>query len=197
MLNDRYIWEDFKNEKDYALSHIYHQNIDFLFFYGRKFTDDEDIILDTIHDLFYYLIQSRRKLGETDNIRFYLITAFKRRLIKEIQNHNKQVSIGDSYHNEPEFSFSIEEDMIHSEDYSKQAYLINQGMNELNARQREILYYKFNCDLEYDQICDIMSISYDTARQLVSRAIRLMRKYLSENDFYLFFIFSRLTTFFK
>lgn len=193
MIDERIIWEDFKREKGYALSYIYEQNIDFLYFYGKKFTDDKDFILDTIHDLFCYLIQTRKTLGETNNIRFYLITSFRRRLLKEIQNKSKQILTNDNFHFEAtEFIFSTEEDLIRDEDHSKRLKLIRQGMNELNAKQREILYYKFTCEFDYDQICAIMSISYDAARQLVSRAISLMRKYLESNDFYLFFIFNRL-----
>lgn len=195
MIDERIIWEDFKKEKEYALSYIYEQNIDFLYFYGKKFTDDKDFILDTIHDLFCYLIQTRKNLGETTNIRFYLITAFRRRLLKEIQTKSKQNLVGDDFQFEAaDFIFSAEEDLIRDEDQSKRLKLIRQGMNELNAKQREILYYKFTCEFDYDQICAIMTISYDAARQLVSRAISLMRKYLESNDFYLFFIFNRLKT---
>lgn len=193
MVDERIVWEDFKKEKDYALSYIYEQNSDFLFFYGKKFSDDKDLILDTIHDLFCYLIQTRKSLGETNNIRFYLITAFRRRLLKEIQNQNKQLRISATHHlEEADFIFSMEEDMIREEDQSKRMKLIRQGINELNAKQREILYYKFTCEFDYNQICTIMSISYDVARQLVSRAISLMRKYLEGNDLYLFLIFNRL-----
>lgn len=195
MIDQRIVWEDFKNEQEYALSYIYEQNIDFLFFYGKKFSDDKDLILDTIHDLFCYLIQTRKKLGETNNIRFYLITAFRRRLLKEIQNKNKQLLIGETFHLEADdFIFSSEEDVIRNEEDIKRMRVIRQGINELNAKQQEILYYKFTCEFDYDQICTIMSISYDAARQLVSRAISLLRKYMERKDFHLFFIFSRLKT---
>lgn len=195
MTDERIIWEDFKNEKEYALSFIYEQNIDFLYYYGKKFTDDKDLILDTIHDLFFYLIQTRKNLGETNNIRFYLMTAFRRRLLKEIQNKNKQILVGDNFQNETtDFIISTEEDLIQDEVQSKRLKLIREGMNELNARQREILYYKFTCEFDYDQICAIMSIKYDAARQMVSRAISIMRKYLEGNDIYLLFIFNGLKT---
>ena len=195
MIDERIIWEDFKKEKEYALSYIYEQNIDFLYFYGKKFTDDKDFILDTIHDLFCYLIQTRKNLGETNNIRFYLMTAFRHRLLKEIKNKSKQLMISDNFQFEAaDYIFSTEEDLIRDEDHSKRMKLIGQGMKKLNAKQREILYYKFTCEFDYDQICVIMSISYDAARQLVSRAISMMRKYLEGNDFYLFFIFNRLKT---
>ncbi|MGE5393533.1 MAG: RNA polymerase sigma factor [Candidatus Saccharibacteria bacterium] len=193
MIDERIIWEDFKKEKEYALSYIYEQNIDFLFFYGKKFSDDKDLILDTIHDLFCYLIQTRKNLGETNNIRFYLITSFRRRLIKEIQNKNKQLLIGENFQLEAgDFIYSSEEDVIRNEEDVKRMKIIRQGINKLNARQQEILYYKFTCEFDYSQICDIMSISYDAARQLISRAISLLRKYLEGNDIYLFFILNRL-----
>ena len=35
MKEDKYIWDEFKKGEEYALSHIYNQNIDFLFFYGE------------------------------------------------------------------------------------------------------------------------------------------------------------------
>lgn len=183
MIDEKTIWEDFKNEQEYALSYMYEQNIDFLYFYGKKFSEDKDLILDTIHDLFCYLIQTRKKLGETNNIRIYLITAFRRRLLKEIKNKKKQNLAGDNFQLEADdFIFSTEEDLIRNEEDSKRIKTVQQGMNELNAKQREILYYKFTCEFDYDQICSIMSISYDAARQLTSRAINLLRKYMENNN---------------
>lgn len=193
MIDEKIIWEDFKKEQEYALSYIYEQNIDFLYFYGKKFSEDKDLILDTIHDLFCYLIQTRKNLGETNNIRFYLITAFRRRLLKEIKNKNSQNHVGDNFQLEAtDFIFSTEEDLIRNEEDFKRMKIIRQGMNELNAKQREILYYKFTCEFDYDQICAIMAITYDAARQLMSRAINLLRKYLENNEFYLLFIFRKL-----
>ena len=194
MNEDKYIWEEFKNEKEYALSYIYHQNIDFLFYYGKKFTKDEDFILDIIQDMFYDLIRSRKNLGKTDNIRLYLLKSFRRKLIRELGKIRKQAGFSGEYFPKPEIVFSVEEDLIRDEDQSKKMKLIRQGMQELNAKQREILYYKFTCDFDYGQICEIMSITYVSARQLVSRAIGSMKKHLSDNDFVFMFIFKRLTS---
>ena len=43
MKDDQYIWEEFKNGKEYALAHIYNQNIDFLFCFGKRISKDEDL----------------------------------------------------------------------------------------------------------------------------------------------------------
>ena len=191
MKEDKYIWDEFKNDTEHALSYIYHQNVDFLFFYGKKFTTEEDFILDTIQDLFYDLIKYRKNLGETDNIRLYLMKSFRRKLFRGIENKRKLVKLSD-LNLEPEIIFSVEEEFIADEEQSRKIKFIRQGLQELNAKQREVIFYKFTLGYDYNQICDIMSITYDSARQLVSRSINSLKHYLSENDFLLILILRRL-----
>ena len=192
MKEDKYIWEEFKNGEEYALSQIYHQNIDFLFFYGKKITKDEDLILDVIQDVFYELIRSKKNLGKTDNIRLYLLKSFRRKLIREIQQKKKYEENNKEIEVHLNIVFSVEEDMISLEEKSYRVELIKQGMNELNLKQREVLYYKFTCGFDYMQISEIMAVTNDSARQLVSRAIHSLKKYLSENDFLLMIIFRKI-----
>ena len=92
MDQDNKIWEDFKKGDKDALSQIYYQNVDLLFRYGNKFCTDREFVKDTIQDLFFDLIRTRHGLGVTDNIRFYLIKAFRRRLFRKlniIKNQSK------------------------------------------------------------------------------------------------------------
>lgn len=192
MKEDQYIWEEFKNGEEYALAHIYNQNIDFLFFYGKRITKDEGFLLDIIQDLFYELIRSKKNLGKTDNIRLYLIKSFRRKLIRELQRKQKQSGSNEEIEFQPDIVFSVEEDLILAEEKSKRLEIIRQGMKELNQKQREILYYKFTLAFDYKQICEIMQITNDSARQLVSRAITSLKKYFAENDFILMFIFKKL-----
>lgn len=189
MKEDKQIWENFKNEEDDALSYIYHENIDFLFCYGRKFSKDDYLILDVIQDLFYDLIRNRKKLGETDHIRLYLVKSFRRKLIRELERTKKQSLVNASREIEADIVFSVEEELIQDESQNRKLQFIREGMQKLNAQQREILYYKFTCCFEYEQICEIMSISYDSARQLVSRAIQSLKKKLGNTDVYFMFIF--------
>jgi len=183
MKEDKQIWNEFKNEADHALPYIYNQNIDFLFFYGKKFTTEEDLVLDTIQDLFYDLIKYRKTLSETDNIRLYLLKSFRRKLLHGIENKKKLARLDFDYNLEPGIVFSIEEEMITDEEQSRQIKFIKQGLQELNAKQREVIYYKFTLGYDYDQISEIMSITYDSARQLVSRGINSLKRFMLENNF--------------
>ena len=88
--NDIKLWEDFKKGEKYALSHIYYQYANLLFFYGKKFTTDDELIKDSIQDLFFDLIRTRATLGNTDHIYFYLIKSLRRRLLQSL-NGNKNI----------------------------------------------------------------------------------------------------------
>jgi len=68
--------------------------------------------------------------------------------------------------------------------------LLQTGLKELSAKQREILYYRYICEFSYEQICEITSLKYDSARKQVFRALKSLRKALSDNSGMVFFIFS-------
>lgn len=192
VIEDQYIWEEFKKGEEYALAHIYNQNIDFLFFYGKRITKDEDFILDVIQDLFYELIKSKKNLGKTDNIRLYLLKSFRRKLIRELQRKQKQSGSNEEIDIQLNIVFSVEEDLILAEEKLQRFEIIQQGMKGLNQKQREILYYKFTLGFDYKQICEIMQVTNDSARQLVSRAINSLKKCFDENEFILLLIFRKL-----
>ena len=193
--SDRKLWEDFKKGEKYALSHIYYHYVDQLFRYGRKFSTDDDLIKDTIQDLFFDLIRTRDKLGSTDQIYFYLLKAFRRRLFKNISNpQNIQTTENIAEGQIPNIVYSIEDDLIQKEQLTRKEEIIRKGLSELSPKQREILYYRFTCDFEYEQICEIMSIKYDSARKMVFRALQTLREQLSDTNISLLFVYNQRFT---
>ncbi len=195
--NDDQLWEDFKRDEKDALTQIYQSYVDQLFRYGKKFSTDNDLIKDTIQDLFFDLIRTRASLGTTNNIQFYLIKAFRRRLAKNVKNSSNEAD----WQNETEMDanyivYSCEDDWIQKESLTKKEERIRQGLAGLSPKQREILYYRFSCDFDYDQICEIMSMKYDSARKMVFRAIQSLRQHFSDTDLSLFTIIFRNEIFF-
>ncbi len=188
--NDTKLWEDFKKGEKYALSHIYYQYANLLYLYGKKFTSDEELIKDTIQDLFFDLIRMRTSLGQTDHIYFYLVKAIRRRLLLTL-NGSKRVTVSDMEleNHQLHVVYSIEEDLILREELTQNEKNVRKGLSELSPKQREILYYRFTCDFEYDQICEIMSIKYDSARKMVFRALKSLRTNLSEANFTFFLMY--------
>ena len=187
MKPDKKIWDDFRKGENYALSHIYFQHVQMLFRYGKKFSQDDELIKDTIQDLFYDLIRTRKNLGETDNICFYLMASFRRKLSKSVK---RKIPLEYSNNNEliSDIVYSAEHDLIDKEELTQREQAVKKALAELSPKQREILYYKFTCNFDYDQICEIMKLQYDSARKQVSRALKVMKKILSGSDLFLFFL---------
>jgi RNA polymerase sigma factor (sigma-70 family) len=186
MKPDKKIWDDFREGENYALSHIYFQHVQMLYRYGKKFSNDDELIKDTIQDLFFDFIRTRKNLGETDNIDFYLMASFRRKLAKSV---HKKIPLEYSGDREltAEIVYSAEHELIGREELSQREKAVKKALTELSPKQREILYYKFTCNFDYDQICEIMKLQYDSARKQVSRALKAMKEILSGSDIYLFF----------
>ncbi len=188
MTSDKKIWNDFRNGEKDALSTIYHHHVQLLYRYGKKFTRDEDLIKDNIQELFFDLIRSSKNLGETDNISYYLMASFRRKLSRNI---NKRGSISynpDDSDLKPEIVYSYEHELIGKEEISQREKVIQNALAELSPKQREILFYRYTCGYEYEQICEIMSLQYDSARKQVSRALKSLRSILAGSQQFLLFI---------
>lgn len=193
MNTDAKIWNDFLEGKDYALSQIYHENIQLLFRYGKKFSQNDELVKDTIQDLFFDLVRNRKNLGKTDSIRFYLMKSFRRKLVKNIQTYKISQDKTLNEKKQPGIVYSIEEELINKEKLSEKEKLIQKALKELSDKQREIIFYRFFCDFSYDQICEIMNLKYDSARKQLFRSLKTLRKYLSDKDLLILF----LCTFFE
>lgn len=53
---------------------------------------------------------------------------------------------------------------------------LEQAMGRISDRQREIIHMKYIQQLDYEDIARIMSLNYQSARNLVTRALASLRK---------------------
>ena len=58
---------------------------------------------------------------------------------------------------------------------------------KLSARQRETVYLKFFEELSYEDICEVMELNYQSARNLIARALTELRQILKLWAFILIF----------
>lgn len=187
MDTDKKIWNDFRKGESYALSHMYYQHVQLLFHYGRKLSHNDELIKDTIQDLFFDLIRTRSNLNETDNIRYYLLRSFRRKLTRNLQKQSLSFQNNEETEIPVEIVYSAEQDIIGKEELTQREKMISDALGKLSQKQREILFYRFTCEFDYDQICEIMQLKYDSARKQVFRAVKTLKEILSGQDIILLF----------
>lgn len=72
--------------------------------------------------------------------------------------------------------FSVETRIIQQEFEEQQLKKLRQTLDKLSKREREVIYLKFYQEMDYEQIAALMSINYQSVRNLVHTAIRELKK---------------------
>ncbi|MCK9412636.1 MAG: sigma-70 family RNA polymerase sigma factor [Prolixibacteraceae bacterium] len=179
-LKNHIIWDDFRKGSKVALETIYEDNYASLYHYGLKFTRDDDLVKDLIHELFIELIDSGLRLSMTDNIRFYLLKALRNKLLKQLSENLKYANkIGDS----AEFNIivSIERQLIIKEVEEEAQKRVIAAIKKLSVKQQEIIYLRFYRDLSYQEISALFDVNIQTVRNLMNRAINSLKDDFQSN----------------
>lgn len=177
-VDDAVLWRRFKSGSESAFIAIYSAYFDALFVYGCQFTKREELVEDAVQDLFLDLRRRREKLGDTDNIRFYLFVSLKRRLVREL---SKWYNRWEGFSGEVVFlpNLSHEQILIQQQLDEETAKQLSKAVSLLPPKKREILYYFYYENLTYEQIREIMDFrKVKSVRNLLYETIGILRSSL-------------------
>lgn len=149
--------------------------------FARKLTPDAALVEDAIQDLFIDLWTHRQTLSQTTAVRPYLLASLRRRLVRSLHRDRwLQATAPDDLDTTFLVQFSIEESLIETETQQQQLRQLNYLLNRLPARQREALYLKFYQNLTNEQIAEVMHIGYQSATNMIHRALVFLRQHWFE-----------------
>ena len=182
-MTDSDIWLSFKRGDKKAVSFIYKEYFPVLFRYGLKFTHHTSLVEDTIQDLFAELIKNHKTVGDTDNILFYLLKSFRRKLFRKLDNAHRYDLTDVMTDDHPfEVVWSVEQDIIGDEENEQRSAILLKALGTLTSRQREAVYLRFTKELDYAVIAEIMHISIEACRNLISKAVSNLRQDVKRKD---------------
>lgn len=179
-LKNQIIWDSFRNGSVEALETIYEENYSSLFHYGIKFTRNEEVIKDLIHELFIELIDSGKKLSRIDNIRFYLLKALRYKILHHLSSTLDQENQEVVW----EFSLleSIENKLIQNEVETEIQERMMDAVKKLSKKQQEIIYLRFYDNVSYSEIAQMFDVKIQTVRNLMNRAIKSLKENLQNKE---------------
>lgn len=171
------LWTAFVAGEEEAFSELFMVFYPQLYRYGLKLVPQEETVKDSIQDTFLYLYENRNRLStKVSNVQSYLLTTFRRNLIRKQQQQRKtdqrEASI---LAFEQPFTIAPDEVIIRYEYGRQKERLIHQLLDELPPRQREILYLKYYHGQSMSDIAESLAITYQTVANHLHRALKKLR----------------------
>lgn len=172
------VWQNFKAGDVEAFNQIYKHNYKLLYNYGYNIFADKDFIKDNLQELFFEIWRDKANLGDVKSIKFYLIVSFRRKVLYNLNKQRKVLrkNVDYSQHTLEPYNESYEQDLIERHMEKVQHRYITQIIQTLPERQKEAIYLKFYQDLSYQEIMEVMSLKYQTVRDLIYKALKTLRK---------------------
>lgn len=177
-MSDQELWESLRAGEPLALERIYREHAGALLRYGQKFLPDTQLVEDSLQDLFVELWKNRAGLGPNNAIRKYLFVALRRKLLRNLQPL-KKLSSAEPEEQQFKAEFSIDEQLMAAEYQAEKQEQLQEALDQLSERQREVLYLKYFAELDYPEICEIMDINYQSVRNLAFRALQTLRELMT------------------
>ena len=168
-------WNAFLAGNDDAFSKIYKTLIRELFSYGTTLSSDKELIKDCIQDIFLEAFQNRAQLTAVKNIKVYLMIALRNALVDSFRkNQTHQRFIDTCYRDEP--TDDSEEERIIAEEADMELRLMTeQCLSALPKRQQEIIRYRFEDDMTYEEIAKLLNINYQSVANSIQKSFKILR----------------------
>jgi len=124
--------------------------------------------------VFSELWRNREQLSSIKNIRSYLLSYVKRKILNELSFET--TSYADQQMDR--FQKSFEELLIDKDKKQTQQELLDRAMTKFSERHKEIFCLKFHGHLSYQDIAKVTSLKYQVIRDHIYESLQLLRNHL-------------------
>ncbi|WP_073244154.1 RNA polymerase sigma factor [Flavobacterium flevense] len=176
VLDDNKLWQDLKAGDEKAFSTLFKRYYGNLIQYGNSFSPHAEKIQDCVQDVFTDIWIYRNSLSDTVVVKAYLLSCVRKRIVR-LQQRDKVFNKATSMDAVTFLlDFSVEQQLISDELTVAKVEHLNKLLNILPSRQKEALFLKYHHGLNIDEIAAILNVNYQSASNLLHRALVNIRK---------------------
>jgi RNA polymerase sigma factor (sigma-70 family) len=171
--SDSELWKLFREGDSLAYTKLVEAYSRALFDYGYRIVPDKDFIKDCLQDVFMELWKRRIRINDTASVKNYLFKAIRLRIFRQQSKWSLPEQISEDYH----FRFEIDTEVtwIENDEMDSTLKKINTILHALPARQREIIYFRFYENLEFETIAQILDISKQSIYNSLQKSFKKFR----------------------
>ncbi|GAB3169467.1 RNA polymerase sigma factor [Telluribacter humicola] len=170
------LWQEYRSGDIYALAKIMQAYYPDLYHWGMRLRPDKEFVKDCIQETFLNLWKIHATINEVENVRSYLLVMLKTRILRELSGKyvTHQTTLSDEYAFSVEFSADLR--LIEEEHEVYQLRKLEQMINGLPARQKELIYLRFYQSLSFEQISEVMQLGRQSVYNLLQKSLNSLRK---------------------
>jgi RNA polymerase sigma factor (sigma-70 family) len=180
---DSDIWKKFQGGDKKAFTLLFKKYSPLLNHYGCKAFFYSDVVEDCIQDLFIYLWKNKKTLGDVINVKYYLITCLRRKLLNHKDILKREKALFQMLTEEGIYQDKPPEELSSLQKDENIFLKINREIQNLPDRQKEAFILRYLKQKSYDEITLIMNVNYQSSRKYVYKALlALKNKFLNINE---------------
>ena len=170
-------WIQFREGEKNALGSLFKFYYNDLYAYGMKLTGNEEIVRDSIQDLFVKLWESRSRIKVVNQVKPYLIRAFRNLTIDQsrVAERNPVQRFSISEFSET-LNFESEDFESESEFTQEQISKVLTLLNLLPPRVREAIYLRYFTGLSTEELAKVLNVTVQSTRNLVHQGIKSLKE---------------------
>jgi RNA polymerase sigma factor (sigma-70 family) len=181
------LWKDMISGNKKSFEDLYKQYFQALINYGFRITKNENLIEDTVQELFISIWNNRTNLSEVNEVKFYLFRSLKNRILRQLErdifDKSEDIDVYLDFLN----SISEEQKKIDSEQFDANLDTLQRAIAHLPIRQQEVINLKYYHDFTLDEIAKLMDVNKQSVSNLLFRSYAILRKLLKNFTILIFF----------
>lgn len=156
-----------------AFRRMYYQFQPFLATHIFRITDSRELSEEIVQDVFLKIWQTRENLYEIRSFKAYLLVISKNHALNAIRRIAREFSMLSNY--------TLENKTPENEDYKSAYYsLLDEAIDHLSARQKEVYLLSRHERLTYQQIAEKIGIGKESVKTHIELAIKNISEYVKK-----------------
>lgn len=175
-VDDTLLWVQLKMGDEKAFSLLFKKYYSNLVQYGNTLSSNSEKVQDSVQDVFTDIWVYRQSLQDAVVVKAYLLSCVRNRIAR-LHERDRIFKKSTSMDAVPFlFDYSVEHQLILDEGLATKVNFLNKLLNDLPERQKEALYLRYHQELSVEQVAQILEVNYQSANNLLHRALLHLRK---------------------
>lgn len=175
------LWAGVRQQDYQSLTDLYRQVYTDLLNFGLLFGHDATATKDAVNQIFLEIWERSSSLPTVDNVRSYLITYLRRKLLRDYEYGSRLTELTDTGNLHQR---SYEELLIQTSQEEHIRQRLQAALDSLTARQKQLIEMRFFKGLSNEAISLETGMHINTVYNTISSALKTLRQTLSKEDYH-------------